>query len=168
MFSIYTTSFYGSSLWNIFTEPCEKLYTSWNISVRQAFDLPRNSHRYFIEEISETPHPQVLLAQRFVKFHETLQITQKYSVRFLSELASKNMATVYSQNLQNISLKCKGAQTSRDVKKMLKYAPVPEKDAWKVEVVKDLVEVKWNLSEIENIKINMDEINDILESICSS
>ena len=78
------------------------------------------------------------------------------------------MATVYSQNLQNISLKCKGAQTSRDVKKILKYAPVPEKDAWKVEVVKDLVEVKWNLSEIENIKINMDEIDDILESICSS
>ena len=54
MFLIYTTSFYGSSLWNIFSGPCERLYTAWNISVRMAFDIPRETHRFFIEEISES------------------------------------------------------------------------------------------------------------------
>ena len=51
---------------------------------------------------------------------------------------------------------------------MLKYAPVPENDLWKVEAVKDLLEVKWNLSEIENVELNMEEIDDLLERICSS
>ena len=91
MFSIYSNSFYGSSLWNIFNGTCDRLFTAWNIAVRMAFDLPRGTHRYFIEEISETPHPQVMLAKRFLKFHETLQNSKKLSVKLLSEISSQNI-----------------------------------------------------------------------------
>ena len=53
-------------------------------AVRIAFGLPRETHRFFIEEISKIPHPRVLLARRFVKFHENVQKSPKVNVRLLS------------------------------------------------------------------------------------
>ena len=168
MFSIYSTSFYGSSLWNIFNGTCDRLFTAWNIAVRMAFDLPRGTHRYFIEEISETPHPQVMLAKRFLKFHETLQNSRKLSVKLLSEISSHNLMTSYGQNLWNIGRLCDRVVTSSNLMKVIQYAPVPDSDKWKIDVVKDLLEVKWNISEIENFDNDKEEIDDLLMTICSS
>ena len=50
----------------------------------------------------------------------------------------------------------------------MKYAPVPDEDKWKICVVKDLLEVKWNISEIENFDNDKEEIDDLLMTICSS
>ena len=99
MFNIYTTSFYGSCLWNIFNGSCDKLFTAWNIAVRMAFDIPRNTHKFLIEEISECPHPQVMLAKRFLKFHETLQKSKKFGIRYLNELSSDKLVT--SESLEH-------------------------------------------------------------------
>jgi hypothetical protein len=35
----------------------------------------------------------------------------------------------------------------------MKYAQVPDLEKWKIDVVKDLIEVKWNMSEIEMRKL---------------
>ena len=168
MFNIYTTSFYGSCLWNIFNGSCDKLFTAWNIAVRMAFDIPRNTHKFLIEEISECPHPQVMLAKRFLKFDETLQKSKKFGIRFLRELSSSNLVTNYGQNLWNIRRKCDNVVNSGNLYKKMKYAPVPDLEKWKVDVVKDLIEVKWNLSEIENLEIDNEEIDDLLKIVCSS
>ena len=57
---------------------------------------------------------------------------------------------------------------SGNLYKKMKYAPVPDLEKWKVDVVKDLIEVKWNLSEIENLEIDNEEIDDLLKIVCSS
>ena len=168
IFSIYTTSFYGSSLWNIFDGPCDRLYSAWNIAVRMAFDLPRDCHRYFIEEISELLHPQVMLAKRFLKFHETLQRSKKFSVRFLSELSGGNIVTTYGKNLWNIQNKCEENVTSRNLSKLLRYAPVPEQEKWRIEAAKDMLEVKWIISEITNMETDNGDVDELLNHICSS
>ena len=52
--------------------------------------------------------------------------------------------------------------------KAMKYAPAHDDDKWKIQVVKDLLEVKWNTVEIENMEIENDENDEILMTICSS
>ena len=52
--------------------------------------------------------------------------------------------------------------------KVMKYAPVPDEDMWKLDIVKELLEVKWNLKEIENLEIDKEEIDELLMTICSS
>ena len=133
-----------------------------------AFDLPRETRRHFIEELSENPHPQVMLAKRFLKFHETLQKSQKQCVRFLSELSAGNMRTVYGKNLWSIRRQSKCEVSSRNMMRVFKYAPIPNEDKWKVQVVKDLLEVKWNTSEFENFDQDNDEIDELLRTLCSS
>ena len=45
---------------------------------------------------------------------------------------------------------------------------VPEEDEWKIRIVKELLEVKWNIGEIENIDVNTKEIDDLLKTLCCS
>ena len=113
-----------------------------------AFDIPRETHRFLIEEISESIHPKVMLVKRFMKFHETLQKTKKFGVRYLCELSSNNMMTAYGQNLRNTTWMSDKVVRSTNVINIIKYAPVPDNEKWKISVIKDLLEVKWNFSEI--------------------
>ena len=108
-----------------------------------------------------------MLAQRFLKFHETLGKTKKLGVRYLSELSAGNKATVYGKNLWNITRCCGPLVSSGNLQRNLKYAPVPADEEWKVEVVKELLEVRWNEKEIESIHFNKEELDDILMTLCS-
>ena len=78
--NIFTTSFYGSSLWDIFSSDCEKLFKSWNVSIRQVLDLDRCAHRFLIEPLSGTMHPKVMLSSRYVTFFKTLVASSKLGV----------------------------------------------------------------------------------------
>ena len=72
MISIYASSFYGSSLWNFFSGQCDRIYTAWNNAVRDAFAIPRKTHKYMIDEISGHVHSKTMLCSRFLKFHNSL------------------------------------------------------------------------------------------------
>ena len=85
--NIYSVSFHGSGLWDIMSSKCEGLYKAWNVAVRLAFQVPRNTHRYLIEEISGCLHPKVMLASRYVKFVEQLKSSNKMGIRVLANLA---------------------------------------------------------------------------------
>ena len=88
LISKFATSFYGSSLWTIFDGMCDKLFTAWNNTVREVFQLPRGSHRYFLEEISDHLHPIVMFSSRFSQFHRTLQVKRNMKqdwVTFMSQ-----------------------------------------------------------------------------------
>ena len=171
LISLYASSFYGSALWKLFDGPCDKLYAAWNNAVREAFDIPITSHRFFIEEVSGHLHPMVMLSSRFVKFHETLQKSEKVSIRYLSELCSSNLRTYYAQNLRSISecvntavedLKCK------QIKDDMKYMKVPDDQKWRAALVKDLLEVRWNTLEIDVVNDDLEDIDEVIEALCVS
>ena len=50
--NIYAASFYGSSLWDLFSSDCERIYAAWNVAIRICFQVDRTTQRYFIEELS--------------------------------------------------------------------------------------------------------------------
>ena len=54
--NIYNTSFSGSTLWNLFSKETEMLEKSWNTDTREMFQLPSETHTFFIEELSHKQH----------------------------------------------------------------------------------------------------------------
>ena len=46
--NIFNTSFYGSQIWDLFSQESERVEKTWNISQRIILRIPRASHRYFI------------------------------------------------------------------------------------------------------------------------
>ena len=84
--NLHATSFYGSGTWNIYSKHCNKLYKSWNVMVRNVFNLDRCTHRYLVEHISGCLHPKVMLASRYVTFYKALVSSTKLGVRYLARL----------------------------------------------------------------------------------
>ena len=91
--NIYTTSFYGSYLWDIFSQDVERLYKSWNVAIRQIYNVSRCTHRYLIEKLYKSMHPKTMLCSRYVGFYRSLVGSSKLPVRFLARLFENDKRT---------------------------------------------------------------------------
>ena len=49
-------------------------------------------------------------------------------------------------------------------KKQMKYCPVPENQQWRVDVLRDLQELKWNIIEIDGF-LEDEELGDLIETL---
>ena len=170
LLNIYTTSFYGSCLWEVFGHDCERFYTSWNIAVRNVFNLPWTTHRYWIEAISNSLHPKVMLCARHVKFHKTLTSSKKLSVRFLSRLVEDDLRTRFGQTLSNIRRECQVELNSKLspslVKTVMRYQKFWENERWRTEPLGELLQVREG--QLELAAFTYDEIKTMLEFLCTS
>ena len=168
--NIYSTSFYGSSLWDLYSQDVERIYKSWNVTVRNVFGLPWTTHRYFIESISGCPHPKTFLSSRFVKFVDTLTSSKKTSIRYLASLAKEDRRTLCGRTLDKIKMEIGGESfaslTPKAVKDNLKYFPVPEIELWRVDVLLDLMNTRRGKCSIADF--NSVEIEKMIDDICSS
>ena len=66
--NIFNSRFYGSQIWDLFSDEAIRLEKLWNISLRILLGIPRNTHRYFIEPLSGTTHIMLSLFKRFLNF----------------------------------------------------------------------------------------------------
>ena len=168
--NIFTTSFYGSSLWDIFSSDCEKLFKSWNVSIRQVLDLDRCAHRFLIEPLSGTMHPKVMLSSRYVTFFKTLVASSKLGVRLLARLCSTDRRTVMGRTLETLCLECDVSHITKLsanlIKSKLKYHRVPEEEKWKINVAAELLQLRNQRLSIPGFTI--DEIKDMLVYTCIS
>ena len=143
----YATCLYGFNLWDIFSEKCEKVYTSYNVAVRNALNLDRMTHRYFIEPLSGYCHLKSLVASRLLTFAKSLVECKKFPVRFLSRLHSTDLRTVLGRTLATIAELCKIDRkdftdlSPLRVKQSMVYREVMDKDRWKVSIAKELLDI---------------------------
>ena len=166
---IYATSFYGSGLWNLQSQECEKLYVSWNVTIRQIFNLSRRTHRYLIEPVSMFQHLKVLLAARFVTFVRSLINCEKFNVKFLARLCLADQRTVVGKTTGWLSDIC-GVEskclTSNDIKKSLKYFDIPEGQEWRAPLVRELIALRDGQIGLQGFTV--EEIKFLLEDQCES
>ena len=157
LLNIYVTSFYGSCLWN----------SSWNVTVRNIFNLPRNTHRYLIETVSNTQHPKTMLCSRYVKFIDSLIKSKKRCVRNLSLLVKNDRRTMVGKNLSNIAYDC-GVRREflqcSDAKQM-RYWSIPAQERWRSSLLLELLEVRSQRSEV--MSFDREEIEAMITHICS-
>ena len=164
--NIFTTSFYGSGLWDLQSPECDRLFKAWNVAIRHALGLPVRAHRYLIESLSGCLHPKTMLSSRLVKFGASLSKSRKVSVKFLSNLSQEDNRTVIGKNLKNIisSIPSEGLSTS-NVKKYIKYFPVPDNESWRIAFIEELIEVRSGLTTIVNFDdLEIQRMIDILST----
>ena len=95
IFQIYTLSFYGSSIYNLFSKEVNRIYTTYNKLVRTTFSVPRETHRYFIEELTKTPHIKVLHCSRLIKFQQMLLKSERRAINFIAKMNSCDTRTTH-------------------------------------------------------------------------
>jgi hypothetical protein len=168
--NIFTSSFYGSCLWDIFSNDCEKLYKSWNVSIREAFNVDRCTHRYLIETMSNSLHPKIMLASRYVTFHKSLITSSKLSVRVMARLVETDQRTVMGRTLDSLCSQLNISDinllTSTGVKTKLKYFETPSEEEWRSSMVTELIKLRNQSLSLPGF--TQDEINAMLVFTCTT
>ena len=50
----------------------------------------------------------------------------------------------------------------------MKYCSVPDEQKWRVALVKDMLEVRWNRVEIDIIEDEVDDLDAVIDHLCVS
>ena len=167
--NIYNTHFSSSPLWNLFGPGAGHIETSYNRSVKIMLDLPYATHRCFIEPLTGEKHIKRILASRFLGFIENIEKCGKKTVKMLMETAKQDVRSVTGSNFRNIMLlvgKTSITTVKKDDADKIKYFPIEEDDCWKVDAIKELIDVKNSILEVPGFEIN--ELNEILSHLCTS
>ena len=166
---IYNNHFTGSPLWDLFSREAEMLYNSWNKSVRLMSKVPLQTHRYFLEHLSGTRHLKITLIKRFLSFIGQIENSPKILPNILLQTIRRDCRSTTGSNLRNILM-----MTSKDdilelapfETTLMLYEPVAPENRWRIPLIKELIDIKWNESTIENLSYS--EIEDIIVDICTS
>ena len=168
----YATIIYGSNIWDIFSADCEKLYTSYNVAIRQILRVNRCTHRYLIEPLSKCNHLKTVIGSRYVTFHKTLLESKKKPVRYLARLNESDLRTVMGRTLQTLRSLIKiNTDDSNDltagyIKRNLNYFEVLIDEAWRVPMSQELLDIMHGDGILKGF--TMDECSDMLDWICTS
>ena len=166
---IYNSSFPGSVLWDFSSNNFRLLINSWSVSTRHMWNLPREAHRYFVEPLGG-PHAKIMIYTRFVKFiHTILNKCKKNSAKYLLHIIKNNTNTVTGRNLRQISDEMNNYELLKmdisQLKEELTFEKISEDDMWKVNVIKELTDVKQNellLDFGNNERMSHEEIETII------
>ena len=162
----FNTHFYGSQLWNLFSEEANRLEKTWNISQRIMLGVPRNTHRYFIEPLTETQHIIFSLQKRFIKFIDSIKSSTKLVLRNMLEIIKHDCRSTTGRNVRQIMLLLDKGNinevSNNDFKKQT-YNDIPSGQEWKVCLAKELIQIKNN--ELVTESLNRTEVDEILNHI---
>ena len=170
--SIYATSFYGSNLWLFSRSATERLFTSWNNMIRMVWSLPNTTHRYFLEDISETPHLKASLYQRYLVFVKSITDSKKVFLSSLAKRVYHDQGSITRHNLNSIE-KDSGctdllSYSPKYISSKVRYAPVPETEEWRVSFLKELISLRNNDMVLEDSQFTQNEIQDLISMVATS
>ena len=165
---------HGSSLWALKSKDAERIYKTWNLTVRNVFCLPRTIYRRLIEPVSSCFHIKISLISRYIKFVNTLMESRKFSVRYLARIMAGNVNSSMGSLLTFI-----GGELNLAINQINEVSPKVIKGyyiCWfwtrrGVENISlhELVQVRSSAFQCLHIPgFDGDEINDMLNWICIS
>ena len=166
---IYNFDFTGSPVWNLFSPEAIMLENSWNTSVRIMHDLPLQTHRVFIEPVSKSRHLKFVLLERFLSFLDQIEKSKKLVPKQLLNFIKHDVRSTTGSNLRNLLLltdKNTIDDLCKDDIRKLKYNEIDGKDVWKVNMIHEITDIKFNKLEVENF--TQDELDEILSHLCTS
>ena len=128
--------------------------------------IPRNSHRYFIEPLSDTKHITFSLFKRYIKFVDIIESSSKLVLKRMLRIVRRDYRSNTGKNLRKL-MRIAGKTSIDDLKKGdfndLIYNEIPEGEEWKIRLAEELIEMKNGIMDVKIL--TSDEINEILTYI---
>ena len=100
----YACSFYGSNLYDLYGAAACQLYRAWQVSVRDAWCVPRQTRTYIVDNLLSGPLPHVrqLILRRYVRFVKCLVSSMNPVISTLSHWGVRSLQSVTGKNVANI------------------------------------------------------------------
>ena len=145
------------------------LENSWNTTFRIMFNLSFGTHRFFVQAVSRKLHVKKVLLKRFLGFLSQIQKSRKKLPAKLLKQIEHDTGSTTGSNLRKILLLV-GKHTIEEIsikdQDRYEYCPIQPGDEWKVNMVRELIEVRENNLNVEHF--TAEELEEVLEHICTS
>ena len=166
---IYNSHFTGSSLWDLFSREAKMIENSWSVSFRIMYDLPRTTHRYFVEPISKMTHVKFTIMKNFLNFLKQIENGSKMIAKVILNTVKKDVGSTTGSNIKGIKQLMNVESLSQininEVKEKT-FAEIPAGSEWRIPVLEELLSVRNGNSELENF--TKKDIDSMIDLICSS
>ena len=168
--SVYTSHMYGSMLWDLFGDEAGQVYRSWNTCVKLAWNLPRATHNYYVDNsLSGTlPSLRKKLLCQYVGFFRKLLHSASWEIRVLANTSSADGGSVTGRNLRNIQQEfnlCPWTSSLVSFKKNYNGYKVPDEDKWRLPFLGKLIE---QCREMTTCGEDTSTITGLIDSLCVS
>ena len=164
--STYNRHFTGSPLWDLLSRETNMIGNSWSTSIKIMYDIPRESHKHFLEPLCEKPHIRKILGKRFIYFTDSIRKSKKTALLNIFNEIKNDYCSVTGANLRQIMLKLNKESIEQLVPSDaldIEFSAIPEKDNWKVPIVKEIVDIKSAEMFLLGNGINISELEEILK-----
>ena len=117
-------------------------------------------------------HAETMLITRYISFVQSLRKSTRPSVIYLLVKVRQNVNSVTGRNIRHV-LDVTGNKDifsikTDDVKKVHKFCETQEDDKWKVDFVKEIVNIGQNVLELDKKLMTKEELSDILVYLTTS
>ena len=137
--------------------------------MRLMLGIPRNSHKFFIEPLTNTPHIMTSLYGRYLKFVTSLETSSKEILRKLVRQVKRDCRTNTGRNLRRLMILsdvCDVDNIETNTIRKRPYTRIPLHDEWKVHIAKELINTSSRELVIQ--QFNRNEIQEMLQHILTS
>ena len=164
----HVTSFYGSNLWDLYSKEVIRIFSSWNVTVRNIFKLPRTTHRFFIESVSDCAHPKTMMYTRYLRFQESMKSCSRLCVRFLVNLVSDDRRTLMGRTLEKMSNECLVSREllTSSVARNVRYFIPPPGEEWRIPLLAELLDARDGRAEI--MGTDAADVEFMINEVCTS
>ena len=143
---IFNSHFSGQVLWDLFCRESEMVENTWNVSFRLTYNLPRNCKKFLVEPVSDCVHIKKTFIKRFLNFISQIKKSSKIALKNVFHTIKHDCMSVTGSNLRNIMLlvdKASIEDLCPEDYNLVKYHEIPEEETWRVNIIKELVDVNW-------------------------
>ena len=151
-----------------------KVINSWSRSIKHMCHVHLNTHKYLIEPLGGK-HLKTMLYSRYTKFVQSIHGGIKDAPIYLLELIKHNTNTITGRNVKKILYEIDETDISKvnlsKINKQIKFCEIPENEKWRINLIKELTNVKLNNLHIQfdnNGELTNENIDDIIYSIAAN
>ena len=129
-------------------------------------NIPRASHRFFLEPLSGTMHIIKSLKKRYINFIERLRKSKKEVLRSVLRKIENDCRSTTGRNIRKLLLESDVYQLSDVNVNSRAYNETPKGDEWKIDMVEEILNVKTGYMQVPDF--TLEELNGICEVLCST
>ena len=125
-------------LCDLYGEKAGQLYRSWNTSVKVAWDVPRATQTYFVDNLLSCNLLSVKeqLVSRFVNFFRNLLKSRSTEVKVVASIVARCGGSPIGRNLMNIQVETKmdpWKEEAWKIRQAVKLEELPGREGWRVQ-----------------------------------
>ena len=144
---VYSSSFYGSNLWDLSGDKAKQVFTAWNTAVKMAWGCPIWTRTWMMQQLLCCGHTsaRVDILSRYANFFHSLRRSACHEVQVLSRFLARDVQSVTGRNLQYIQ-EATGLSPWTTSKRRLRDAlvagelvDVPPQDRWRLPYLNSLL-----------------------------